>query len=1072
MPSFGLVGSSASIDDIVEVVTFGTLTNINTSSFSEGDILFVSSNGTAGNTLTATKEGGESVLCQNIGKVIRSHATVGSIKVGGAGRANATPNLNDGNIFIGNGSNQSSTASLNTKIQDYLNTGVNLPSPTFTGDIDFSDATTPSLSITDSTNPTTTIIRSQDGLGQVGTTTSHNFGILSHNSSRLTFASTLVNINPNGDDYDVQIKDSSNASLFRTDALNSRVGILDSSPSYTLDVNGTGRFTGAVQLDDNLTVTGDLQVNGTTTTVNQTNLDVSDNIIGLNRGASSNANDSGIIIERGSTGDNAAIIFDESADKFTVGTTTSTPSATGNITVTTGTMVANVEGNVTGNVTGDVTGNADTATALATARNFSLTGDVTAGAVSFDGSGNVALSTTIAANSVALGTDTTGNYMSDLTEGTGIDISHTPGEGSNGTITLDLTEVGFGGGANRLITDDGDGTVTAESNLTFDGSHLSIASTGRIYLDGGGDTFWYEAVANVPVLVTGGTERFRVNNVGNVQFNVPQADANFRISTTSEVNTFFVDGSADRVGIGTNSPDYKLDVSGDVRATGNLVTNGEVRLDNGGDSIAFMGVSDANYRRAFYANNDDHYITNRHTGGDLILMSNNGSAAGETERLRFVAGSGTQNAYFSNVNVGIGTSSPTEKLQINSNTTYDTKIRLGDNGTSRYFLAGMFDSNTGMIGYVNGTPSHLAFHTGTGATGSEKMRIETGGNVGIGTNSPGEKLEVSGNIKTTAHLVLPYGEINDAGTDLNIVGTNGLTLQSSAGTALTIPNASTNVGIGTSTLGAGAKLNVVSGSSAYTAQFSRHDADDGLFLHSEAEATHYNWLISTQDNVDRGFEITPSTGVGNRTFSTPAFVIKADTGNVGIGTSSPSHEMVLRKDQAAETELSIVNLTSNASATTNLRFRNATSGSETGNGVLLQLTNGNDFKILNQFGNNLIIGTSNTERLRIDAQGNLRFADNGTNPTAVINTAFLFNDGGELKVLDELGNTTTISPHNFSLIPDGASEERAWGYYSEKDIVDDEGNVTATQKVNVDMMKLARLVEQLTGEKLVYTEED
>ena len=108
----------------------------------------------------------------------------------------------------------------------------------------------------------------------------------------------------------------------------------------------------------------------------------------------------------------------------------------------------------------------------------------------------------------------------------------------------------------------------------------------------------------------------------------------------------------------------------------------------------------------------------------------------------------------------------------------------------------------------------------------------------------------------------------------------------------------------------------------------------------------------------------------------------------------------------------------------------------------------------------------------IDNQGNLRFADNGTNPTAVTNTAFLFNDGGELKVLDELGFTTTISPHNFDLIPGGASEERAWGYYSEKDIVDDEGNVTATQKVNVDMMKLARLVEELTGEKLVYTEED
>jgi hypothetical protein len=74
-----------------------------------------------------------------------------------------------------------------------------------------------------------------------------------------------------------------------------------------------------------------LEVTGTTTTVNQTNLDISDNIIGLNRGATSNSNDSGIIIERGSTGNNAAFLWDESQDRFIFGTTTDTPAATGNV---------------------------------------------------------------------------------------------------------------------------------------------------------------------------------------------------------------------------------------------------------------------------------------------------------------------------------------------------------------------------------------------------------------------------------------------------------------------------------------------------------------------------------------------------------------------------------------------------------------------------------------------------------------------------------------------------------------------------------------------------------------------
>jgi len=87
-----------------------------------------------------------------------------------------------------------------------------------------------------------------------------------------------------------------------------------------------------------------------------------------------------------------------------------------------------------GNVTGNLTGNADTATALATARTLSFTGDVT-GTGDFDGSGNLATALTIAANSVALGTDTTGNYMAQVSGGDGITISHTQGEGSTATIT-------------------------------------------------------------------------------------------------------------------------------------------------------------------------------------------------------------------------------------------------------------------------------------------------------------------------------------------------------------------------------------------------------------------------------------------------------------------------------------------------------------------------------------------------------------------------------------------------------------------------------------------------------------
>ena len=104
----------------------------------------------------------------------------------------------------------------------------------------------------------------------------------------------------------------------------------------------------------NVVATGDLTVNGTTTTINTTNTTVTDSLVEYGNGTTGTpANDAGIVIERGSQA-NAFIGFDESADKFTVGTGTFTGASTGNLSITTGTLVANIEGatvTTTGNIT-------------------------------------------------------------------------------------------------------------------------------------------------------------------------------------------------------------------------------------------------------------------------------------------------------------------------------------------------------------------------------------------------------------------------------------------------------------------------------------------------------------------------------------------------------------------------------------------------------------------------------------------------------------------------------------------------------------------------------------------------
>jgi hypothetical protein len=98
-----------------------------------------------------------------------------------------------------------------------------------------------------------------------------------------------------------------------------------------------------------------------------------------------------------------------------------------------GTITANLTGNVTGNVSGtagSATGNAATATALQTARNFQLTGDVEASAVSFDGTGAVNLVTSIGTGTI-VNADVNASAAIDKTKISGTAIT----AADSGTVT-------------------------------------------------------------------------------------------------------------------------------------------------------------------------------------------------------------------------------------------------------------------------------------------------------------------------------------------------------------------------------------------------------------------------------------------------------------------------------------------------------------------------------------------------------------------------------------------------------------------------------------------------------------
>ena len=263
---------------------------------------------------------------------------------------------------------------------------------------------------------------------------------------------------------------------------------VSSGGAINLSSGSTVAVTGA------LTVTGDLTVNGTTTTVATTNTTIADNIIELNSGISASSNDAGIIIERGSTGNNAAIMWDESADKFTMGTTTATAGdKSGGISVTAATLVANLEGTVSGNVTGDVSGTAGVATTVTAADESS---DTTCNVLFVTGAtGNLPpkTGTNLTFNSSSgmltapgftgdlTGTATAAQY-SDVAERFASDSAYTPG-----------TVVALGGAeeitqVNEEGSDEVFGVISSLDQAAFkmnggagnDDTHPYIAMTGRV----------------------------------------------------------------------------------------------------------------------------------------------------------------------------------------------------------------------------------------------------------------------------------------------------------------------------------------------------------------------------------------------------------------------------------------------------------------------------------------------------------------------------------------------------------------------------------------------------------------
>jgi hypothetical protein len=411
------------------------------------------------------------------------------------------------------------------------------------------------------------------------------------------------------------------------------------------------------------------------------------------------------------------------------------------------------------------------------------------------------------------------------------------GVGVTGTVTADGLTVD---GITVLDSAASSDVLTLKSNagvnhkLTFQRGVIDVgsieASFDGIYTNG------YQ----IQKLRTGGTDRILIAANGDISF----------YEDTGTTPKFFWDASAESLGIGATNPTRTLQV----------VSTG---TDTGGAYI---------YSNAIHTGTDTHSL--------LSVRSDNASSTGTVVDIR---GDGTGDIL--NVkdstntalivkdggNVGIGTSSPSFQygsgLEIEKGG-YATLKLQNTAVTEGFYLLQDGGGNAYVWNYEN---DPVIF--GTNAT--ERMRIDSSGNVGIGTSSPGAPLEVVGRAYATSVLIRNSGGTPSLGTGPELYSPASGTLAIATATAERMRiDSSGNVGIGTSS--PDAKLHVQS--SVFSPLTNERTTSGYVSLDL------YN---SFDDTLQRISDVNGSL-VFQQGKTSPTERMRIDSsGNVGVGTSSP-----------------------------------------------------------------------------------------------------------------------------------------------------------------------------------------
>ena len=239
---------------------------------------------------------------------------------------------------------------------------------------------------------------------------------------------------------------------------------------------------------------------------------------------------------------------------------------------------------------------------------------------------------------------------------------------SAGSHTQGITHVDYDDDQSYMIISDGDNTYTSCHNLS-----------GFNYMRGPQNSSTYQVVVGNSYMFIGTdtTERMTVGSTETV-FNQDANNYDFRVEGDTDANLLFLDASTDRIGIGTNSPAYKLDVNGTIGGTSvtlGVMSGFGLDIVRSGSVFGNTVFTDLFGNITFTGQTTYLEMSNSALGGQGIVTMN---PTGGDQDFRVEGDSDTNLIYAdaSTDKVGIGTDSPTQKLDIDSDS-----VRLRDDKT-------------------------------------------------------------------------------------------------------------------------------------------------------------------------------------------------------------------------------------------------------------------------------------------------------------------------------------------------------------------------------------------------------